>query len=379
MKNKIHDNQTLKEEAEKIALQGLFNILPVNFTWIDKEGRVLGCNDKVLDCLKVTSFSDIFGKHSSELFNNGAWENTEKVLKSGNSLVLDEEHKNAEGNTVYYLSVKSPIKSPNEKVIGVVNIAVDITERKLLEAELEKTKEAAELANKIKTEFLANMRHDLRTPLCGLSNILEYLEKNELDETKRSYLEEARNYTASILTQLNDILDHVRVESGELDILEKKFSLPEVLENIYKSLFRQASDKNLEFKITCDVNIPKNVIGDPLRTERILMNVLSNALKFTHKGYVKLTLDWIHLADEKGIAQFIIEDSGIGIPEDKLEHIFERFIRLTDASTALYPGTGLGLNIVKRFLSDIDGRYDVTSELGKGSAFNICIPYKIHK
>lgn len=379
MGTKLYSSNTFLKEAKEIAFDGIFKLLPINFSWMDAKGHILGCNDQVLKVQEIDSFADIVGKHTSEVCNSNAWENTQKVVKSGKPLVLDEEHHHSDGRTTYFLSIKSPIKSPNEKVIGIVNIAVDITERKLLEAELEKTKESAELANKIKTEFLANMRHDLRTPLCGLSNILEYLEKDELDETKRSYLEEARNYTASILTQLNDILDHVRVESGELDILEKKFSLPELLENIYKSLFRQASDKNLEFKITCDVNIPKNVIGDPLRTERILMNVLSNALKFTNKGYVKLTLDWIHLADEKGTAQFIIEDSGIGIPEDKLEHIFERFIRLTDASTALYPGTGLGLNIVKRFLSDIDGRYDVTSELGKGSTFNICIPYKISK
>jgi two-component system, OmpR family, aerobic respiration control sensor histidine kinase ArcB len=368
----------LREEVEKIALEGIFKLLPVNFTWLDKEGKLLGCNETVLKCLEVSSVDEILGKTSKDLFLNGASENTDKVLQSGETLIFDEEHYKKDGTITYYLSIKSPILSEGN-VIGVVNIAVDISKQKQLERKLDKEKALAELANKVKTEFLSSMRHDLRTPLSGLLVIIEYLKKKETDNDKKSYLQDAKECVNLTLNQLNNILDHVKIESGELDKIEENFSFHALLKNVYKSTVNQAHKKTLEFTITLDVNTPKRVIGDPLRTERILINVLSNAIKFTNKGYVRLTLEWIALDDGKGIAQFIIADSGIGIPEDKIDHIFERFTRLNDATTGLYPGTGLGLNIVKVFLSDINGRYDVISKLGKGSKFNICIPYKTTK
>lgn len=376
MKNQIYCSDTLRDEAEKIAFDSLFNLLPVNFTWIDKEGRVLGCNDKVLKCLKINSFNDIFGKLSKELFLNGASENTQRVLKTGEALISDEEHHAPDGTITYFLSIKSPIRSDG-KIVGLVNIAVDISDRKQLEEELTKEKAALELADKIKTEFLSSMRHDLRTPLSAICNIVELLDKKETDSEKKGYLKDIRFCTESILGQLNNILDHVKIETGELEVIEQKFNLSELLERIYKVLIPEAENKNLDFKISSNINLPSCLYGDPVRTERVLMNVISNSIKFTEKGFVRVALDWISLEEGKGVAQFTIEDSGIGIPEDKFEHIFEQFTRLTDATQGTYPGTGLGLNIVKRFLSDIDGRYDVISELGKGSKFNICIPYKI--
>jgi PAS domain S-box-containing protein len=376
MKHKIYCNNTFQLKAKDVALNSLFNLFPINFTWLDKEGYVLGCNQQLLDCLNITDSTYIIGKHSLDIFSKSAWENSQKVIETGNPLTVEETHLNKEGDKSYFLSMKSPMKDCNGKIVGVVNIAMDITERKSMEMNLRQLKEAAELADKVKTEFLTNMRHDLRTPLSGIVTISEFLENSETESTKKSYIQDIKECAESMLTHLNELLDHIKVESGEYSLVEKKFNIHEVLKDVYQMMLPSANSKGLEFTLHLEY-IPSDLISDSTRIQRILINLISNAIKFTEKGHVRIFINWKYSENGKGVLEFIIDDSGIGIPEDKKEMVFEKFYRLNPSYEGVYSGSGLGLNIVKKFIQELNGKYELISSLTKGTVFKVQIPCKV--
>lgn len=367
----------LFEFSKDIAFDSLFNLFKINFSWTNEEGFILGCNLQMLDCLNMSDFSEIIGKHHSNFSSKSAWENTQEVIKTGNSITAEEIHTKENGEPVYFLSMKSPIKAKDGKIIGAVILAVDITERKLLEFELEKALEASQLSDRTKTQFLRNMRHDLRTPLSGILTISEYLENTELDPEKKQYLGDIHKSSNSLLNHLNEILDYTKIESGELPIVDKKFDIYKILDDIYRMMRTIATSKKLDFNVSVDISTPKNLIGDNVRTERILINIISNALKFTEKGHVHVSSSWIPKNETKGVIQFTIEDTGIGIPADKQDMVFERFNKLNASYSGVYTGAGLGLRLVKQFLEEIGGQHELESELGKGTTFKVFIPYTI--
>lgn len=367
----------LFEYSRDICFESLFNLFHLNFLWVDDKGYVLGCNKEILDFFNMTDVNDIIGKHHLEFSSQSLWETTQEVIKTGNSITAEEILTKENGEPVYFLSMKSPIKAKDGKIIGAVILAVDITDRKKLEFELEKSLEAAQLSDKTKTQFLCNMRHDLRTPLSGILTISEFLESTEEDATKKQYLGDINKSSSSILNHLNEILDYVKLESGELPIIDKKFDISQMLDEVYRMMRTTASTKNIDFNVSMDVSTPRHLIGDYVRTERILINLISNALKFTSKGHVHISLKWIPKSDTKGIAQFTIDDSGIGIPKDKQDFVFERFNKLNASYSGIYTGAGLGLKLVKQFLEEIGGQHELESEPGKGTIFKVFIPYSI--
>jgi two-component system, OmpR family, aerobic respiration control sensor histidine kinase ArcB len=364
-------------QAKEIAFDALFNLLPINFSWVDTRGYILGCNQRLLDCLKIEEMGDILGRHMKDFVPDVIWENTKSVIEKGEDIIFEEMYKDKNDNNGYFLSIKSPVKSKEGKVLGIVIISIDITDRKLMEIELEQSKVAVQLADKAKTEFLRNMRHDLRTPFCGIIGNAELLESKEKDAGKKQQLRDIIESSESLLNHLNEILDYVKTESGEMPVTEKEFDIHSVLEDVYQMMLPSAKHKKLDFKFLVDKNIPRFLIGDIMRTQRILMNIITNSIKFTEKGYIHVSVGWSEKSDQKCVVQFIIEDTGIGIPPDKKEAIFEKFFRLTPSYNGTYTGSGLGLNIVKQFLDEVEGQYDIQSELGKGTTFKISIPYKV--
>jgi two-component system aerobic respiration control sensor histidine kinase ArcB len=369
--------KSIFSQANEIGFDALFNLLPINFSWVDTRGYILGCNQRLLDCIGIEDIEDILGRHMKDFVSDTIWENTKKVIEQGNNKTFEETTENKNGTTTYFISTKSPVKSKDGKVLGVVIISIDITDRKLMEMELKKEKERAELADKTKTEFLSNIRHDLRTPFCGIIGAVELLQDMEKDETKKSFLKDIKESSESLLEHLNEILEYVKVETGEFPILEKEFDIHELVSDIYRMLVPLANNKKLNFTLNINKKVPSFLIGDPSRTQRILMNIVSNAIKFTENGNVCIDMSWTLKEKNTGVVEFYIEDNGIGIPENKKDAIFERFTRLTPSYIGTYNGSGLGLNIVKQFLSEIGGQYDINSIVGKGTVFKISIPYRI--
>ena len=361
-------------QAKEIAFDALFNLLPINFSWIDTRGYILGCNQRLLDCLDIRDMGDILGKHMKDFVSDDIWENTRKVIEEGNDIIFEEAHKDKSGNKTYFISAKSLVKSKDGKILGMVIISFDITDRKLMEIELEESKKALQLSTDIKNEFLRNIKHDLQTPFCGIIRNAELLERKEKDLVNKQYLQDMIASLTSISSHINEILTSIQIQSGLYAITEKEFDIQSLLEEVCDMMRSSLKSKELEFNLSIAKDLPPYVIGDMMRLQCILINIITNAIKFTEIGHIHIFVNWVKKSDQKCIIEFLIEDTGIGIPDDKKEAIFEIFSRLNSSSNE---GSGLGLNIVKQFLNEIDGQYDVQSTFGKGTTFRVFIPYKL--
>lgn len=227
-------------------------------------------------------------------------------------------------------------------------------------------------ANKVKSEFLANMSHEIRTPMNAIIGFSDLLSKANLSDDHMEYIKIIQQSSENLLALINDILDFSKIEAGKLSIRIEPTDPRELLDEI-KNLFTHISDdKNIDFQIFSD-NIPPLIGTDPVRLRQCLMNLISNAIKFTEKGHVHVHAT-VETHQEESCLRFEIEDTGIGIAPEQQERIFESFAQAESHTTFKYGGTGLGLAITKKLVNLLDGRIELLSEYGKGSRFSIYLP-----
>jgi signal transduction histidine kinase len=250
-----------------------------------------------------------------------------------------------------------------------VYIFRDDTERKRHEADLADARERAEAANRAKSLFLANMSHEIRTPLNGVIGAISLLERTPLDEKQQRHVHRLRLSSQLLLGLINDILDYSKMESKELAIEKTGFDLHQLMEDVGQMLEPLAQEKQLRFSIEIAPNIPKEVLGDPTRLRQILMNLIGNAIKFTERGSVHVTMH-----PQAQNIRFEIRDTGIGIPQEKQSQLFQKFFQGNNSTTRRYGGTGLGLAICKQLVELMQGTIGVDSTEGEGSTFWFTLP-----
>ena len=378
------DRVTSKIKNIEARLKAVIGSIAGNHWWKDVNGRYRGCNDSILTLLGLKSSSDIIGKTDYDL----PWAEQADQLIQHDKLVMQtglpqtrEEVATSKGGKLFtFLVTKVPLRNEQGRIIGTIGSSVDITELKQIQTELALSKERAEAANEAKSVFIANMSHDIRTPLSGIIGIAKILEKKEVTQENLEYCRIIHQASENLLFLLNDILAIVSLDKiKENNLNLETFSLFERIEHLNKLFSANVTAKKIKLEINKSANLPEYIVSDRLKIDRILINLVSNALKFTDKGVVRLSVNLQSYDYDKAVIQFIITDSGIGIPEDKIDKIFDKFYKISPSYKAKYTGYGIGLFMVKQFITLLHGKITVESELGKGTTVCVDLPVNIGK
>ncbi len=271
----------------------------------------------------------------------------------------------------------STLRDKHGNITGFLGMSRDITARKQKEVLLKKAKDMAEEASRAKSQFLANMGHEIRTPLNAILGMTDLTLESPLNDEQREYLGYVRDSGTNLLHVINDILDYSKIESGVFELFPVDFNIYDTINAAIKAEGTLAYQKNLDFHYTIDSRIPALLFADPVRVSQVVTNILGNAVKFTDRGTVWFKAELVDNTDDVAEIKFTVTDSGIGIPHDKQEFIFQAFAQIDDSHKRVYQGTGLGLSLAQRLTEQMKGRIKVISDPGKGSTFIFSLKLKI--
>jgi two-component system, OmpR family, aerobic respiration control sensor histidine kinase ArcB len=367
----------------QIFLKNIAISLPQYLFWKNTRSVYLGCNQNYARLLGLQSIEDIIGKTDADFHWQPAGHTAEDFRRADQDTMQGHLITNQEeililpnGQKLVTLVSKLPIQE-NGQILGIVGYFSDITELKEKEQALQQAKQQADAANQAKSQFIANMSHDIRTPLTGLLGMAEILAQKLTATDDREAVQDILNSGRLLLDFLNEIIDFSKLENSALPVYEIKFNLRTLLDNMVALVKPAAEAKQLPLQVQIDEDIPAQLIGDSHRIQGIVRHLLTNAIRFTHQGQVALTAKLAQKKGQQALIRIQVQDTGIGIPQDKQAVIFTRFSRLHPAYQGVYPGAGLGLALVKRFITELEGEIEVRSEENKGSTFSCLIPVKI--
>lgn len=364
---------------------------------INIDGKIMDMNQATINITGLTrkeltnsDFFDYFTEPQKarevyqEVFANGSVADSPLTLR----------HK--KGKLTDVLFNGSIYKDENQKVLGVVIVARDVTDQKIISNQLNEAKAFAELATKIaeeaqikaegatriavdsvkaKQQFLSNMSHEIRTPMNAIIGFTKVVLKTELSSKQREYLQAIKTSGDALIVLINDILDLAKVDSGKMSFEKVPFKMAKSIAAMIHVFDIKSQEKNVKLLKEYDLSIPEVVVGDPVRLHQIILNLVSNAVKFTAKGKIIVSARLVEENDKDVIIEFAVSDTGIGILENKMETIFENFQQASSGTSRIYGGTGLGLAIVKQLVEGQKGSIKVQSAIGQGSTFSFRLPF----
>lgn len=369
------------ERTSRISLNHILRYLPGYVYWKNTDSVYLGCNENFALAAGLSRMEDIVGKNDYDL----AWGKTEaELFRQGDRDVLaghskhnfEEPQRMANGKRATVLATKVPLLDAQQKIIGVLGIYTDITDRKQAELVLKEAKEKAEEAMAEKTEFVRNMSHDLRTPITGIIGMSDILARETKENFTQTALKDIESAARGLLSFFNHMLETTELEMGDITDHRHPFALKPLLKHLIDIFTPAAREKDIALEYYFDQSIPKTVIGNDAFLYRIILNLVANAIKFTSQGKVSIEMTLERQALQDIVIQIVIKDTGIGIPKDKQAKIFEKFKRLSPSYENIHKGSGLGLYMVSQYLQRMGGEIHLKSRLNVGSRFTLFIPLK---
>ncbi|MFV5697939.1 response regulator [Flavobacterium sp. ZT3R17] len=298
-------------------------------------------------------------------------------VKNSNSEVQFSHSLLCKNGTIKYINefIKCLNDEHNEpfKILGTIQ---DISDQKRIEKELIKAKDIAEQSVRVKEQFLTNMSHEIRTPMNGIIGFARILESTNLDDDQKQSVEAIQRASKNLMTIINDILDFSKIDANKMTFEDVNFSLSKTINAVIELLSPISNEKKIKLLCEIDPQINDFLIGDPTKLSQILINLVGNALKFTEKGYVELIVSQEEESESESFLRFTVVDTGIGIPKDKIDSIFDSFNQASNETTRKFGGTGLGLTITRKLIELQGGTISVTSEVAKGSEFSFVLQYK---
>jgi len=369
--------QALRERTEELRrsreeLQSILDHAPTLFHVKDRQGRYTLVNHRWCE-LAQRAEAKVLGRSDELLFPPEVAadmaRDDEVVLDLGEPRQFEDVRRH--GDTEIVLDTyKFPLLDAEGRPYGLCGIAHDVTERKHSEAELRRARDQAQEASRAKSAFLANMSHELRTPINAIIGMTHLALGAEVPARPRDCIESAHHSARELLAIINDLLDFSRLEAGTLALDAVPFQLDEVLETLAKRVGPKADHKGLELLLDTPSTVPAALVGDPLRLSQMLINLASNAVKFTEQGEVVVRVRVLEHGSEQVVLRFSVSDTGIGLSERERAELFKPFHQVDDSTTRRFGGTGLGLAICKRLTEMMGGHIWVESEAGAGSTFH---------
>jgi two-component system sensor histidine kinase/response regulator len=376
-------SRTLEESmkalrASEQTLRRLFDANLDSMTLNGVDGIYIDVNQEFC---RATGFTreEAVGHHFSEL---NMWIHPEEMIAFSDQLFSTNEVRNLEivfrcKDGAERTALISAVNLELQGQLCCLTISREISDLKLTQRELVGAREAALAASRAKSEFLSSMSHEIRTPMNAILGMAELLMETELGDEQRRYLSTVISNSYALLELINSILDLAKVESGRLSLEMVEFNLKDVTEKALETLAIRAHERGLELMVRFAPEVPEFALGDPLRLGQILINLIGNAIKFTHKGQVLVSVERDAASTDAGAVKFTVTDTGIGISADKIHLLFDAFSQADSSTSRKYGGSGLGLAIVSRLVALMHGKVAVTSEPGNGSAFSFTAQFGV--
>lgn len=372
VQERTHELSEINKQLEKLSIVASETANGVFIT--DANGEIEWFNEGFSKLFGYYSIEEYWKKRGHSIFevsgNSNIREIVQKAISTKGSVIYENETPTSTGKLLWIKTALTPIFDETSELKKLVFVETDVTE-------LKKAKETAEQALQIQEQFLANTSHEIRTPMNGVIGMTRQLLETPLNEEQVEYLNAIKESSNNLLHVVNDILDISKIRAGKVVFEKVEFRLSDIFKTLKFTLQYKVEEKNIYLKTDIEPSIPAVLMGDPVRLNQILLNIVGNAIKFTDNGGVTVSAKSNLLTDHRVNISFTVSDTGIGIPEDKLEYVFESFAQAETHTTRKYGGTGLGLSISKSLVEQQGGNISAESKLNSGTTFYFNLIFEI--